>query len=66
MGILAYLILGGVIAVLCWALVTYLPGANAPPWSRWIPAMGVVLWVLLGLVLMLGGVVHDVPMPKLR
>jgi hypothetical protein len=36
-----------------------------PPWPTAIPTMAVILWVLLGVVIVLGGF-RDYPMPRLR
>ena len=63
MGIIAYLILGIVLGVLCYLAVRFIP--MPPPWPTAIPIMAVVLWVLLGVLIMFGGV-SDYPMPRLR
>ena len=63
MGILEYILLGVVLGLICWVVVKYIP--MSAPWPTAIPVMAVVLWVLIGLVYVVGGV-HDVPMPRLR
>ena len=63
MGIITYIILGIVLGLLCYLAVRFIPMPD--PWPRAIPIMAVVLWVLLGLIAVFGGVT-DYPMPKLR
>ncbi len=63
MGILAYVILGIVLALLCWAAVKFVP--MAPPWPTVLPTVAAILWVLIGLLAVLGGI-PDYPLPRLR
>lgn len=63
MGIIAYILLGVVLGVICYLAVKHIP--MPPPWPTAIPVMAAILWVLLGVLYVLGGV-QDVPMPRMR
>jgi len=63
MGIIAYLLIGLVIGIICTLIVKY--GNLVAPWPTVIPIVGVVLWLLVGVLYVFGGMV-DAPMPRLR
>jgi hypothetical protein len=63
MGLLAFLLLGVVLGVLCYLVVKFVP--MAPPWPTVLPIVACVVWLLILLYYMLGPI-GDVTIPRLR